>query len=180
MPMRELSFVLGHHWRRFGLNLDDADFSDATATTATARITGGNFRLQGLQALRQTGSLILPPRRAILVDARRLDAGGGKRIALQIQHLTAVGLRDPGVADQHRIAHSVRKLAERVRPHADCRNGFSYSPPTPRPDHASYIDSWLKVLKADKKAIFTAASAAAKAADFLTGLQTADITEAAA
>ena len=41
----ELSFVLGHHWRRFGLDLDDADFSDTTATAAIARITGGNFRL---------------------------------------------------------------------------------------------------------------------------------------
>jgi antirestriction protein ArdC len=51
---------------------------------------------------------------------------------------------------------------------------------TPRPDHAAYIDSWLKVLKADKKAIFTAASAAAKATDFLAGLQANDVTEAAA
>lgn len=34
-------------------------------------------------------------------------------------------------------------------------------------DHAAYIDSWLKVLQADKKAIFTAASYAQKAADFL-------------
>ncbi|ADZ69035.1 ArdC family protein [Polymorphum gilvum] len=51
---------------------------------------------------------------------------------------------------------------------------------TPRPDHAAYIDSWLKVLKADKKAIFAAASAAAKATDFLAGLQATNITEAAA
>lgn len=39
--------------------------------------------------------------------------------------------------------------------------------PEPRPDHASYIANWLAVLKADKKAIFTAASAAQKAVDFL-------------
>jgi antirestriction protein ArdC len=38
---------------------------------------------------------------------------------------------------------------------------------TPRADHAAYIDSWLKVLKGDKRAIFTAASAAQKAADWL-------------
>lgn len=37
----------------------------------------------------------------------------------------------------------------------------------PRPDHAAYLTNWLKVLKADKKAIFTAASAASRAADFL-------------
>ena len=49
----------------------------------------------------------------------------------------------------------------------------------PRADHAAYIQSWLKVLKADKKAIFTAASQAAKATDFLSSLQ-ADQTSAAA
>ena len=43
---------------------------------------------------------------------------------------------------------------------------------SPRPDHASYLASWLKVLKvlkADSRAIFTAASAAAKAAEWLGG-----------
>jgi antirestriction protein ArdC len=43
--------------------------------------------------------------------------------------------------------------------------------PTVRKDHAAYIGSWLKVLKNDKRAIFTAASYAQKAADYLTGLQ---------
>ena len=38
---------------------------------------------------------------------------------------------------------------------------------TPRPDHAQYIASWLKVLKADKRAIFTAASKAQQAADYI-------------
>lgn len=42
---------------------------------------------------------------------------------------------------------------------------------TPRPDHAQYLDSWLSVLKADKKAIFTAASKASQAAAFLASLQ---------
>jgi antirestriction protein ArdC len=38
---------------------------------------------------------------------------------------------------------------------------------TPRKDHAQYLQSWLKVLKADKRAIFTAASKAQQAADWL-------------
>jgi antirestriction protein ArdC len=38
---------------------------------------------------------------------------------------------------------------------------------TPRLDHAQYILSWLKVLKADKRAIFTAASKAQQAADYI-------------
>jgi antirestriction protein ArdC len=37
----------------------------------------------------------------------------------------------------------------------------------PRPDHAEYIGSWLNVLKADKRVIFTAASKAQQAADCL-------------
>ncbi len=37
----------------------------------------------------------------------------------------------------------------------------------PRPDHAAYINNWLRILKGDRKAIFTAASAANKAAEFL-------------
>jgi antirestriction protein ArdC len=37
----------------------------------------------------------------------------------------------------------------------------------PREDHAQYIQSWLKVLKADKRAIFTAASKAQHACDWL-------------
>jgi antirestriction protein ArdC len=40
--------------------------------------------------------------------------------------------------------------------------------PGPRPDHAMYVANWLKVLRQDKRAIFTAASRASDAADFLT------------
>ena len=44
--------------------------------------------------------------------------------------------------------------------------------PETRDDHAAYIASWLKVLNDDKRAIFTAASHAQKAADYyLHGLQ---------
>ena len=43
--------------------------------------------------------------------------------------------------------------------------------PEVREDHAAYIGSWLKVLKEDKRAIFSAASHASKAVDFLHGLQ---------
>ena len=44
--------------------------------------------------------------------------------------------------------------------------------PETREDHAAYIQSWLKVLKKDKRAIFTAASHAQRAADYLHGLST--------
>lgn len=41
----------------------------------------------------------------------------------------------------------------------------------PRPDHAAYIANWLQVLKSDNRAIFTAASKAQTAADYVHGLQ---------
>jgi DNA transposition AAA+ family ATPase len=41
----ELSFVLQRHWRKLGLDLDEADFTDSQAVATVARITGGNFRL---------------------------------------------------------------------------------------------------------------------------------------
>jgi antirestriction protein ArdC len=43
--------------------------------------------------------------------------------------------------------------------------------PEPREDHAAYLASWLEVLKQDKRAIFTAAAHAQRAADFLNELQ---------
>ncbi|HEY2155359.1 MAG TPA: zincin-like metallopeptidase domain-containing protein [Isosphaeraceae bacterium] len=43
----------------------------------------------------------------------------------------------------------------------------------PREDHATYLANYLALLKADKRAIFQASTAAQKAADFLHGLQPA-------
>lgn len=45
--------------------------------------------------------------------------------------------------------------------------------PEPGTDHAAYIQSWLKVLKNDKRAIFSAAAHAQRAADYLHGCQPA-------
>ena len=41
----------------------------------------------------------------------------------------------------------------------------------PRPDHAAYIASWLKILRGDNRAIFTSAAKAQQAADHLHSLQ---------
>lgn len=40
----------------------------------------------------------------------------------------------------------------------------------PRPDHAAYVANWLATLKADRRAIFSAARLATAAADYITGL----------
>jgi antirestriction protein ArdC len=44
----------------------------------------------------------------------------------------------------------------------------------PREDHASYIANWLQVLTNDNRAIFTAASHAQRAADYLHRLQSVE------
>ena len=62
-------------------------------------------------------------------------------------------------------AYSVEELVAELTAAFVCSHlGLSTEP---RPDHAQYIASWLKVLKADTRAIFTAASKAQQAADYL-------------
>lgn len=49
--------------------------------------------------------------------------------------------------------------------------------PEPREDHAAYIGHWLKVLKEDKRAIFSAAAHAQRAVDYLHALQPKEYAE---
>lgn len=46
--------------------------------------------------------------------------------------------------------------------------------PEPREDHAAYLAHWLEVLKADKRAIFSAAAHAQRATDYLHQMQKAE------
>lgn len=52
--------------------------------------------------------------------------------------------------------------------------------PETREDHAAYLAHWLEVLKSDKRAIFSAAAHAQRAADFLHGLQVEDEADSSA
>ncbi len=52
--------------------------------------------------------------------------------------------------------------------------------PEPRPDHAAYVASWLKVLRSDKRAIFTAAAKAQQAADWMHAQQNTAVSSEAA
>jgi antirestriction protein ArdC len=52
-------------------------------------------------------------------------------------------------------------------------------PSDPRKDHAPYISSWLKALKNDKRAIFTAAAKAQEAVDWMTRRTSKETEEAA-
>lgn len=62
-------------------------------------------------------------------------------------------------------AYAVEELVAELGAAFTCGN--LRLPVEPRTDHAPYIASWLKVLKGDSRAIFTAASKAQAAADYL-------------
>ena len=49
----------------------------------------------------------------------------------------------------------------------------------PRDDHAQYLKSWISVLKANPKAIFTASKQATLASEYLDALQTGEQSKAA-
>ena len=64
-------------------------------------------------------------------------------------------------------AHSMEELIAELSAAFVCAHlGLSTEPCR---DHSAYIASWLKALKADKRAIFTAAPEAQQAADFMIG-----------
>lgn len=49
----------------------------------------------------------------------------------------------------------------------------------PRKDHAQYLAHWLRVMKEDKKAIFTAAAKASEAVRYLMGFARKEVADAA-
>jgi antirestriction protein ArdC len=52
--------------------------------------------------------------------------------------------------------------------------------PEPHPDHAKYLGHWLRVMKADSRAMFAAAAKAQEAVTYLDGFQSAAVQRAAA
>ena len=65
-------------------------------------------------------------------------------------------------------AYAAEELVAELSSAFTCRHlGISMAP---RPDHAAYLNSWLRVLRADCRALFAAASKAQAATDYLTDL----------
>jgi antirestriction protein ArdC len=94
---------------------------------------------------------------APLTIGRRLNCGNRERLQITL------GL--PGGKRFGDEAYAMEELVAELGSAFLCGDlGLSV---TPRPDHACYLASWLKVLKGDNRAIFAAASAATKAAEWL-------------
>ena len=92
--------------------------------------------------------------------------------AHEITHWTRHPSRLDRSFDQKRFGDSGYAMEELV---AEIGSAFLCADleitPEPREDHAAYIESWLKALKNDKRAVFTASSHAQRATDYLHSLQ---------
>ena len=56
---------------------------------------------QRFEARLQTRPIVALAGRLVLIEVSRFDTGGQQSIALQVERLAAVGLRDAHIADQH-------------------------------------------------------------------------------
>lgn len=75
-------------------------------------------------------------------------------------------------------AYAMEELVAELSAAFTCaRLGLSMAP---RPDHAAYLASWLKVLRADVSALFTAASKAQAASDWLADHAGTELVDSAA
>ena len=148
---------------------DDSRALEVIAEAETFfRKTGATFRHGGNRAFYTTGGdfIQLPPLQAFR-DAESYTATKAHELIHWTGHTTRMA-REFGkrFADK---AYAFEELVAELGSAFLCA-GLGVTP-EPREDHAAYLASWLKVLKEDKRAIFSAAAHAQRAVDFLDGLQ---------
>ena len=102
-------------------------------------------------------------------------------LAHEVTHWTAHASRADRAIDSRRFgsdSYAVEELVAELGAAFLCADlGLA---PEPRVETAAYLQSWLAVLRADKRAIFTAAAAAQKAVEWMHGRQPARGGEVAA
>ena len=150
------------------------DFDPIPSADAFVTATGASIRIQGDSAhyTPSTDTITMPDRQ--LFFATESGSAGQNWYATLLHELVHWS------GAEHRLArtfgkrfgdeaYAMEELVAELGSAFLCGDlGLSSAP---RPDHARYLASWLKVLKADNRAIFTAASAAAKAAEWLGGAE---------
>jgi antirestriction protein ArdC len=150
MPRTEPAFRIAHAESFF-------------AATAAAISHGGNCAFYRPS----TDSIQMPPFEAFR-DAESYYA----TLAHEVTHWTAASARCDRQFEGKRFGSEGYAMEELV---AELGSAFLCADLDlalePREDHASYIANWLEVLKGDNRAIFTAASHAQRAADFVNRLQ---------
>ena len=139
--------------------------------------TGARIRYAGLHAAYRpsTDEIRLPPRDAFVGSTTSTATESyGSTILHELVHWTAPKHRlDRDLTGRFgSAAYAMEELVAELGAAFLCADlGLTNEP---RADHAAYLASWLQVLQVDRRAIFTAASKAAKAAEFLHAFRTAE------
>jgi antirestriction protein ArdC len=141
------------------------------------RHTGAVIRHGGNQAFYSPGADIIqmPP-----FEAFRGAASYYATLSHEATHWTAPSNRVGRDLSRYAKDHSERAREELIAELGSCFlcADLGIVPELePRPDHASYLQSWLKVLSDDKRAIFQAAAHAQRAVTYLHHLQPAAVEE---
>lgn len=149
---------------------DQARFNPITRAEAFVRATGANVEEIGDEACFIPGTdKILMPERRRFIDTKKSTAAECFYSTMfhELTHWTGAKKRlNRDLSGRFGSeAYAVEELIAELGAAFLCADlGITL---TPRQDHASYIRNWLRVLKTDKKAIFTAASKASEAANWL-------------
>ena len=139
------------------------------AADAFARATGAEIRHGGNSAYYATGSdhVQLPPFESFR-DAESYYATKLHELTHWTKHPKRLD-RDFGRKRWGDAGYATEELVAELGAAFLCADlGIT---PEPREDHAAYLAIWLEALKHDKRAIFTAAAHAQRAADYLHSLQ---------
>lgn len=155
---------------------DDSERIDRTeqlaAVDALIAATGAAIDTGGTQAY------FSPEKDVIFMPARDRFTGTDTRTATESYYSVLFHELTHWTAAEHRLNRNLKNrfgseayameelIAELGAAFLCARTGIASEP---RADHAAYLAEWLTVLKSDKKAIFTAASKASQAVDYLTG-----------
>ena len=127
--------------------------------------TGANIRGGGSRACYvESQDLIRMPRLETFDNAESHAATLAHEMVHWTKHKTRLG-RDLGRKKWGDEGYAMEELVAEIGSAFLCAD--LQITPEVREDHAAYIESWLKVLKEDNRAVFTAASMASKAADYL-------------
>lgn len=145
-----------------------ADVRPLEAAAAFFANTGADIRAGGNRAFyNPTGDYVTVPEAATFESAE----AHASTTAHELAHWTGAAsrlARDFGKRFGDEAYAAEELVAELAAAFLAADLGFES---VPHAEHVNYLASWLKVLKADKRAIFTAASAASRAAAYLHSLQ---------
>lgn len=137
--------------------------ADALIAASDARITH-----EGSRAFYRPGTdeIVLPPRHLFTATSTRSATESYYGVALhELTHWTGPRLEREFGKRFGDFAYAAEELVAELGAAFLCAR-LSISD-EPRPDHAKYLASWIKLLKDDRKAFITAAGRAAEASDYL-------------